>query len=125
MGMTLKVVSAGKHGHDARSLSDPFSAVIGCRPLLSPNSGQLGENEPISLAAQAMNGINVDKDDSISSRALQSWVGAYNLMAMDARELGIPGYAIAEVSNPTTVQELRLARTKLTGIIASFTSANI
>ena len=50
-------------------------------------------------------------------------VFAYKRMALDAQDLGIPATAIPQLPDAPTEEQLREARDRLDGIIASFASS--
>ena len=56
---------------------------------------------------------------------LERWEAAYHQMARDARELGIPASAIPQLPASPGKEELRRARDRLSGIMASFLSAGL
>ena len=63
---------------------------------------------------------------TVGSATLERWATAYRRMALDARDLGIPGYAIPQLLRPEpSVADLRAARDRLAGCIASFLSSGL
>lgn len=56
---------------------------------------------------------------------LEWLVFAYRRMALDAQDLGVPASAIPQLHDAPTEAQLREARDRLDGIIASFASSGL
>ncbi|PRW55894.1 type VII secretion [Chlorella sorokiniana] len=59
------------------------------------------------------------------AEVLEQWQLAYQQMAADAQTLGIPASAIPQLPAQPTAAELRAARDRLSGMMASFLSAGL
>ncbi|KAL4426973.1 hypothetical protein ABPG77_009534 [Micractinium sp. CCAP 211/92] len=60
-----------------------------------------------------------------TAATLERWAAAYHEMAADARQLGIPASAIPALPDHPTAEQLRAARERLEGMVASFLSAGL
>ena len=57
--------------------------------------------------------------------AMERWVSAYESMRKEATSMGIPASAVPVLPNEPQLEDIRKARELLSGIIASYLSANI
>ena len=61
----------------------------------------------------------------VAPATLERWEAAYRQMAVDARRMGVPAYAIPELPPSPSAEQLRAARDRLSGLLASFLSAGL
>ncbi|BDA40707.1 hypothetical protein COCOBI_01-3600 [Coccomyxa sp. Obi] len=105
-------------------------AVLGSRPgtLQGLNAAAVAERtgysstSAIALAGQVMLSM---QDGERSEWVQRSWLNAFNAMREEALLIGIPASALPEVTGDASLEELQVARERISGIIASFLSSGL
>ncbi|GAQ89536.1 hypothetical protein KFL_005340010 [Klebsormidium nitens] len=109
------------------TLSDPFYAIVGVKRENTDLRTEALEDLPThdSLAFQTLSQAEDSVEDGSSSDLLETWANAYEVMAKEAMDLGIPRKAIPKLEPPLTRTSVIEARDLLSGIIQSRMCSNL
>ena len=88
---------------------------------LPPDSRPSG----IPAALREMDATGLHKPGGIASDTLMRWHAAFEAMARDAMEIGIPASAIPKIPLNPSEKDLREARDHLNAMIMSFMSSEL
>ncbi|CAL8466984.1 g6520 [Coccomyxa elongata] len=105
-------------------------AVLGSRPgtqqgLQAAVAADRSGYSSTSATALAGHGMLNKKDGERSERVQRSWLNAFNAMREEAILIGIPASALPAVTGDASLEELQMAREKMSGMIASFLSSGL
>ena len=77
------------------------------------------------LAGESSSSGNEASEQQQQAAAMERWVSAYESMRKEATSMGIPASAVPVLPDEPQLEDIRKARELLSGIIASYLSANI
>lgn len=93
--------------------------------LLAQQGEYVSGSNCVLMEASLLTGEDTEASEPQRSAAILRWLSAYEAMRTEAMQMGIPGSAVPGLPENPTADDIRSARKLLSGIIASFLSANI